>query len=562
MAVTQIGRYRVLRELGRGSGAVVYQGRDPDSGKQVAIKVLFGRVTGGEGFAERFDETLRALRRLEHPYLVPVLNYGIEQDEEASDEVAYYVVSQYMPGGTLAERIDGRPLLLSEVVPILQRLAEALDAAHSAGLLHGGLNPEQVLFDIRNRAYLTDVGLRGLLRPAAVQGTLPGMPSALPPGTPAYLSPEQILNDPLDNRADVYALGVMLFEMLTGRQPFQAETTEGLLQMHLEAPVPVLSETALARLVLPPAFNHVMERALAKNRDERYPTAGILSEAVRTTFLMAPAEMPDPPSEPAAAAEVVPKLEAAPIEAQAELETTTPEDATVEVAAVDAGAQGEGEEPPGPQEALPAEAEPPPPPPPRPLPILPDPENLTEMVREPEPAARAPLPWREWAGAGIVLLLVVLALWRWRDIRAIFISPSPTPTVTATSTPPPSATVPAVITAVPTRTVVPSPTTAPTASDTPTATRTRTRTPTRAPTLTVTATLTLTRAPTLPPFTATSTTTATNVPPTATPTDTEPPPPPPPSETPEPPPSETPVPPSATPTPTTTRTPTPTPTPT
>jgi len=251
MSVTQIGRYRVLRELGRGSGAVVYQGRDPDSGKQVAIKVFYARLTSAEDFAERFDRTLRTLRTLEHPGLVPVLDYGIETgEEEDADAVAYYVVTQYMPGGTLAERMDGRPLLLSEVVPIVQRLADGLDAVHAAGFLHGGLNPEQVLFDIRNRAYLADAALRGLLHAQPAEGAvpLPGMPPPAPAGTPAYLSPEQVLGDPADGRADVYALGVVLFEMLTGRQPFQADTTEELLRKHVDAPVPVLSEAALGRL--------------------------------------------------------------------------------------------------------------------------------------------------------------------------------------------------------------------------------------------------------------------------------------------------------------------------
>jgi serine/threonine-protein kinase len=553
MSVTQIGRYRVLRELGRGSGAVVYQGRDPGSGKQVAIKVFFARLTGAEDFAERFDRTLRALRTLEHPALVPVLDYGTETGDEAG-EVAYYVVTQYMPGGTLAERMDGRPLLLSEVVPILQRLADGLDAVHGAGLLHGGLDPEQVLFDIRNRAYLADAGLRGLLQGQPAEGALPlpGMPAPLPAGTPAYLSPEQALGEAPDSRSDVYALGVILFEMLTGRQPFQADTAEELLRKHVETPVPALSEGALARLVLPPAFNHVMGRALAKRRDERYPTAGILAEAVRTTFLMPPAERME--ATPAAAV-LVPG--SAP-EAKAELAAAAPAEGPAGEAESMVGQPGEppaappGEPPPAEAEATePAPAEPQ-----RltvhPVPLSVDPAGLSEMVREPEPSARAPFPLRELAGAGIVLILVLLVLWRWSDVRAIFIAPTATATITQTATATPSVTHTTVPTASATRTKTPTATVTLTSTPSASVTRTATRTPTRTPT----ATSTNTPRPTLPPFTATLPPTATSSPaPSATATEAAPPPAPPPSDTQAPPP-----PPPATATPTVTATPTATPT--
>ncbi|MCC6189393.1 MAG: serine/threonine protein kinase, partial [Anaerolineales bacterium] len=297
MATQKIGRYRVLRELGRGSAATVYLARDPDSGKQVAIKVFSARAASAPDFPQRFEQTLRALVALEHPFLVPVLDYGLEEAPDSSPgEPRCYLVMRYMPGGTLADRMDGRPMLLAEVVPLLQRLSDALDAAHSVHLAHGAIHPGHILFDIHNRAYLTDMGLADLLHPPvelpedAPDGAPPGRPPGTPAGTPAYLSPEQISGLALDGRADVYGLGVLLFEMLTGRQPFVGESTEDLLAQHLEAPVPRLSANALAHLVLPLEFNHVVGRALAKNRDMRYPTAGILAEAVRSMFVMPPAE--------------------------------------------------------------------------------------------------------------------------------------------------------------------------------------------------------------------------------------------------------------------------------
>ena len=285
MASQSIGRYRILRELGRGATATVYLARDPGSGRQVAVKVLAPAFTGAPDFAARFEQTLTALTGLEHPYLLTPHDHG-------RDEEQYFLVMRYLAGGTLADRMDGRPMLLAEVVPLLQQLAEALDAAHTAHLVHGDLHPADVLFDLHERAVLADLGLAQLLDPVA---------GPSPTGTAAYMSPEQIAGQPIDGRADVYALGIMLFEMLTGRQPYAGDTVQALLGQHLEQPVPQLSDAALAHLVLPLEFNQVIARALAKNRDYRYPTAGVLAEAVRATFLMAPADAAEsdaPPSAP------------------------------------------------------------------------------------------------------------------------------------------------------------------------------------------------------------------------------------------------------------------------
>lgn len=541
MAVQKIGRYRLLRELGRGSAAVVYQGRDPDSGKQVAIKVFYANVIAAEGFGARFAQLLPALAALEHPSLVPLVDYGQEGGEDAEAEVAYFLVQRYMPGGTLAERMDGRPMLLAEVVPILQRLAEALDAAHTARLLHGDVNPAHVMFDLHNRAFLADLGLEMLLTAAPAGGTLPlpGMPAARPTGTPAYLSPEQITGLPLDGRADVYALGVMVFEMLTGRQPYVADRTGDLLLQHLEAPVPQLSEAQLARLVLPSEFNHVLARALAKSRDARYPTAGILAEAMRAMFLMAPGELaaldervvapPQPVTlPPPSASPALPVVEAPPTEteppppaeASPPAEPLAPSvDAAVEAApplavpaapvAEAATAEAAGE--PSEAEGEPAEA-PDDAPAPEPAaahahahlpeatvvslaPSADEAPIVTEWEEAPDPAPRRALPGWSWVGGGLVLLLLLWMVWRSPAVRAIVNPPTATPTATATAT----------VTLTPTVTRTP--------SATPTVTQTRTPTPT------VTATLTPrptnTRLPTITPppsHTAPPTATATFLP--------------------------------------------------
>jgi serine/threonine protein kinase len=520
MAVQKIGRYRILRELGRGSAAVVYQGRDPDSGKQVAIKVFYSNVIAAIGFGVRFDELMPVLAGLEHPYLVPVLDYGVEGGDEGrtAGEVAYYLVQRYMPGGTLAERMDGRPMLLAEVVPILQRLAEALDAAHTAHLVHADVNPAHVMFDLNGRAFLADLGLELLLNAPLEEGMLPlpNMPAARPTGTPAYLSPEQITGLPLDGRADVYALGVMVFEMLTGQQPYVAERTGELLLQHLEGPVPQLSEAQLARLVLPSEFNHLLARALAKNRDARYPTAGILAEAMRAMFLMAPAELaaldadllpantpaapPTPaPSVPPAAVAVPPAAPAEPppppppVEPPVAAPTAPepepsgePEASTTEPVPVEAPTEE-------PAQGAPADAVEP-----AVVALAPTDEApvVSEWERTPEPAARRTLPGWGWAGGGLVLLLLLWALWRSPGVRAIVSPPTATPTATATETPTSTATV----------TVTPSVTATQTATRTATPTVTRTPTRTRAPTITFTPSIspTVTRtAALIPTFTRT-----------------------------------------------------------
>ncbi|MCC7358682.1 MAG: protein kinase [Anaerolineales bacterium] len=534
MAVQKIGRYRVLRELGRGSAAIVYQGRDPDSGKQVALKVFYTTVIRAEGFAERFHALLPTVAALDHPYLVPLLDWQQEGGEAPGDEVAFYLVQRYMPGGSLAERMDGRPMLLAEVVPILQRLAEALDAAHGAGLLHGAVNPGHALFDLNNRAFLADLGLAMLLHDLPTGGALPlpGLPAGRPAGLPAYWSPEQITGLPLDGRADVYALGVMVYEMLTGRQPYVAEATGGLLLQHLEAPVPQLSEAQLARLVLPAEFNHVLARALAKNREARYTTAGILAEAMRAVFLMAPGELaaldvratppiaaplvlPGEPPAPAPAAVVpeapgvtppppAPEVSAAPsVESAAPAADAGP-DAPLEAEAPAPAAQPTGAAVEGaPPEATP-EAETSAAPPaghphsaPVVVPLAPAdaaPE-VTEWTEAPEAAPPPALPGWGWVGGGLVLLLLLWMLWRSPAVRAIVNPPTATPTATATHTP----TLTATITQTPSAT--------PTATTAPSATATVTVTPTRRPTITPSATI----SPT-PSDTPTVTHTATFIP--------------------------------------------------
>jgi serine/threonine protein kinase len=533
MAPQTIGRYRILRELGRGATATVYLARDPGSGRQVAVKILSTAFTAAPDFADRFEQTLKALAGLEHPYLITAHDYGRDDDQ-------YFIVVRYLPGGTLADRMDGRPMLLAEVVPLLQRLAEALDAAHTAHLLHGDIHPADVLFDLHERAFLADLGLAQLLDPVA---------GPSPTGTAAYMSPEQISGTPIDGRADVYALGIMLFEMLTGRQPYSGPTPQDLLRQHLEQPVPQLSAAALAHLVLPLEFNLVVARALAKNRDHRYPTAGVLAEAVRATFLMpsadSTAEPEAPPASPITNYEDLPPMPVRglpitapqlasppaliptppPLVAPASSETTlvpAPGAANAAVTLDSAAPPAASPPPPISPAADTAAAAAPEPGPARELAVDPAPVAAAaasaalppvtaELVREPTPPPtrprRGPAPGSLLIGlAGIGLVLIFLVFLRSSDIRGLLFAPTTTPTATATATgtatPLPTSTPSITPSVTASATATPTETSSPTPSGTPTAMATSSDTP--APTDTAAPTRTPTRRPTLGPFTATA----------------------------------------------------------
>src|SRR5205085_9554529 len=164
----------------------VYLARDPSSGQQVAVKVLAENFTSAPDFEARFQTEMQALKALDHPGLVKLVDFGREGTQ-------YFVVGRYLPGGMLADRLEGRPLLLAEVVPILKRLADALDAAHTAGIVHGNLSPANVLFDLGQRSYLADLGLSHLIAPTAGPALS---------GAPEYMSPEHAQGGAADGRSD------------------------------------------------------------------------------------------------------------------------------------------------------------------------------------------------------------------------------------------------------------------------------------------------------------------------------------------------------------------------
>ena len=261
-----IGRYRIEKELGQGGMSVVYLARDPYMKRRVAIKILPRHYAAENGFLLRFQREAQVIASLEHPAIVPVHDFG-EHDGQP------YIVMRYMPGGSLADRLKRGPLGLAEAARILDRLAPALDEAHAQGIIHRDLKPGNILFDQCDRAYLCDFGLVKFSEISATPLTSSGGVV----GTPAYMSPEQARGvSTLDGRTDVYSLGVILYEMLTGDKPYHADTPMGLAMKHVLEPVPRILER---RPDLPPDCEAVITRALAKEREGRFPTATALAAA-------------------------------------------------------------------------------------------------------------------------------------------------------------------------------------------------------------------------------------------------------------------------------------------
>jgi len=291
MANLTIGRYQIEQELGRGGMAVVYLAQDPAIKRRVAIKVLPRQFTFDPQFRERFQREAEIIAALEHPFIVPIYDFGQHDDQP-------FLVMRLMPGGSLVNRLKTGPLPLPETAAILERVGAALDRAHIQGIIHRDLKPGNILFDQYGEAFLADFGIARL---SESHHTLTGTAGVV--GTPAYMSPEQASGETgLDGRSDGYALGVIAFQMLTGQTPYQADTPLKLMFKHVTEPVP---DILTVQPDLPAACAEVMARALAKKPADRFATAGQLTAALaaitrHTTELPILVANPLPPPNPAA----------------------------------------------------------------------------------------------------------------------------------------------------------------------------------------------------------------------------------------------------------------------
>lgn len=258
----KLGQYELRGQIGRGGMAAVYQAYQTNIKREVAIKILPPYLTEKAGYLERFEREVQITASLEHPAILPIYDYGTE------DGVTY-IVMRLMPGGSLSARLAklGKPSA-GEALQLLKQIAGGLDYAHKRGVVHLDLKPGNILFDAEGNPYLSDFGLSELM----ASGTEVITAEALA-GTPAYLSPEQAQGKAVDERADLYALGVIAYELLTGKLPFEGKNALSVIVQQVQAPVP--------KADLPDTVYDVLAKALAKNPNERYSTANEFIHALR-----------------------------------------------------------------------------------------------------------------------------------------------------------------------------------------------------------------------------------------------------------------------------------------
>lgn len=263
-----LGQFEIMDEIGRGGMATVYRARQLTMNRIVAIKVLPRALMHDPSFIERFRREVDVIAHLEHPHILPIYDYG-------EVEGVPFIAMRYLAGGSLAQMLRrGLPPPTALIKPISQ-VSQALDHAHQQGIIHRDLKPGNILLDDNGNAYLTDFGIARVINSSLTGSAIIG--------TPAYMSPEQANGLPLDARSDIYALGVVLFEMVTGREPFEAETPVALLLKHINEPMP---SPRSFRAGLGSSVERVIFKATAKHPDDRYASAGELS----TDFAIAAAQ--------------------------------------------------------------------------------------------------------------------------------------------------------------------------------------------------------------------------------------------------------------------------------
>lgn len=280
----RLGRYEIQSLIGSGGMAIVYQGFDHTLQRLVAIKLLSQVAAAQPGLADRFQQEARLIARLHHPHIVQVYDFGEHNG-------ITYMVEELLPGPTLAAQIKdqatrGGHFSREQVLTIAQHLASALDAAHKAGIIHRDVKPGNAIWNANGLLVLTDFGIaRQMLSEA--KHTQTGMVV----GTPDYLSPEQAQGLPLTPASDIYALGVVLYEVLAGKVPFTGETPMRVVIGHIQTPPPPL---LTMRPDLPPPVDAVIQRALSKEPTARYSSASELANALHQAWSAAPATIPLP----------------------------------------------------------------------------------------------------------------------------------------------------------------------------------------------------------------------------------------------------------------------------
>jgi eukaryotic-like serine/threonine-protein kinase len=261
-----LGAYEIREQLGAGGMANVYKAYHPALRRDVAIKILAPHLVGDPLCRARFQREAHTIARLEHRAILPI--YDVGEVHGLS-----YLVMRYVEGGTLADLIGARPLPLDRAVQLIGQVAEALACAHRQGVVHRDIKPANILIDRDGNALLADFGIAKL-----VEETRQLTSTGARLGTALYMAPEQVLGHSIDARTDIYALGVVLYEALTGVCPFMADELLALALMHVHGP---LRPPSLLNPAIPPALDRAIAWALAKNPAERFRSAESMGAALR-----------------------------------------------------------------------------------------------------------------------------------------------------------------------------------------------------------------------------------------------------------------------------------------
>jgi eukaryotic-like serine/threonine-protein kinase len=276
------GQFQILQKIGSGGMGAVYKALQSDMNRMVGVKILHPKLANRKDLVSRFRREARAMSQLTHPNTVKVFLYG------ELDDGSLYIIMEFLEGKNLNQTVRSEgPFPLERALPILVQACGALDEAHKAGIIHRDLKPENIFLvqseAVRDYPKVLDFGLAKVgerqMRPGSVMLTQEGMVF----GTPEFMSPEQAQGKPLTPASDVYSLAVILYEVLTGKLPFEAKTAMDYIQHHVVGkPIPL--NQRLPGKTFPPLLEQIIEKALSKRAEDRFDTAAELAAALQAVL--------------------------------------------------------------------------------------------------------------------------------------------------------------------------------------------------------------------------------------------------------------------------------------